>query len=365
MATHLRAMPVYWADLPFDSEDNSSHLDTAWRYSASVLRLVNTQLNEEISRADGVATVAIAGSYGRMEAGKHSDFDFFVIAENGSIKQRKDELRLIKQVWHSIRSMSLVPPDDNGIFTRVLTTEQFCDPAALGDLDYPRHVFGLRLQVLTDSQPLFGEANFEVLQRSILQWYLQPGYSPFSISPLQYLVSDLKRYFHSYSVWHQYRLDKTFNDSWLMRQIKMNHSRLTSYVSLLVCLLQVANKIESRNNSWREREIADEIISHLNSTPIERLIALWPETADCEPSDFLRIYDEVSGIINTQEMRQKIIDVEPAAVNDRRSIQGSILNNDELDVLVQSTSRIQQLLATCLAQVVQESSTAVKVLGAV
>ena len=342
---------------------NYSSIDSAWQYSASVLRPVKNHISDGLKASDTIATVAIAGSYGRMEAGKQSDFDYFVVANDGGINNRQDELALVNAVWRTIESLSLVPPDDNGIFTRVLTPAQLCDPAALGNLDYPRHVFGLRLQLLMDAQPLYGGKNLEALQKDILAWYCQPGYSLFSTSPLQYMVSDIKRYYHSYAVWHQFRLDKTFNDSWLMRQIKMNHSRLASYVSLLICLLGAANRVCLQKHEWREQEVVNDIAKHLKSTPLERLIAHWPEDLGDELEEFLRQYDHVTGTINDVEIREKIIEVEPESVNDKRSVQDTALPRSEIEYLVHSVNRIQQLLSVCVLRVVQQSSKQVAILG--
>lgn len=324
-----------------------SHLREAWGYSVGVLKEVRSHVKSGM--INDVATIIVAGSVGRMEAGSHSDFDYFVIARNNKISSRDDEKRIGDAIWKKLKNLDLVPPDENGIFRRVVTQSVLCDHKAYGNLDYARHVFGLRIQLLTDCQPVYAEEEFIELQREIIRWYCEPGRSPLAFSPLQYLLSDLKRYYHSYSVWHQYRFDKTYNDSWLMRQVKMNHSRLTSYLSLVVCLIELSVQGgDHGEQSLDENGFIEALVNDLMLTPVERLVHRWPAGLDIELMEYLDHYNWVTGVISDDTYREVLIESDPVKIAAGGRYVADSHHDDVIGELVERLTRIRELLALCM-----------------
>lgn len=251
----------------------------------------------------------------------------------------------------------MAPPDSDGIFTRVVTPAILCDKSALGNLDYARHVFGLRMQLLSDSQPIYDAESLQQIQTDIVRWYCQPDYSPFAYSALQYLLADLKRYFASYAIWHQYRHDKSFNDSWLMRQVKMHHSRLASYTALAISVMNIASQNKPRNNGVDEQFIAQALSEQLKYTPLERLIIHWPAEHEAELLCYIDSYNRISELISDPDIRQLILDEDPESVNDRKK--GFVNASTPEPVLTEIINTIEKqrtLLATCITHTMRLSN---------
>jgi len=144
-----------------------------------------------------------------------------------------------------------------------------------------------------------------------------------------------------------------------MRQIKMDHSRLTSYVSLLMCLLHHAQQVDTGELEWDEHLIANQITSDLKQTPVQRLAKYWPVKCGNELDEFLVTYDRVAGVISDQYARQNIIDSDPTAVMDKRALKDTGLSQAGLNQLVIATGRIRQTLASCLQQTALDSTPSV------
>ncbi len=335
----------------------SSHLCHAWQYSTDIINQATRLLEQQPGLHPSIHSVVLAGSFGRMEGGKYSDFDFFVIAHDGSIQSKQDEKDLVALVWEQLRVLPVEPPDSHGIFTRVVTPSILCDENALGNLEYARHVFGLRMQLLTDSQPIYGFDALQQLQKDIVRWYCQPDYSPFSHSITQYLLADLKRYFASYAIWHQYRFDKTFNDSWLMRQIKMQHSRLASYTALAISVMNAASTHTGDNNHIDEQAIAAALSDQLKYTPLERLIMHWPADKKEQLLDYLTHYNRIASLIADPELRQIIINENPENVCNRtRGFAGADTPEPILTEIVDTLEHMRQLLTACVTHTMDQSN---------
>ncbi len=333
----------------------ASHLCRAWQYSTDIINHATRLLQQQPRLHPSIHSVVLAGSFGRMEGGKYSDFDFFVIAHDGTIHSKQDEKDLVALVWEQLKELPVEPPDSHGIFTRVVTPSILCDENALGNLEYDRHVFGLRMQLLTDSQPIYGFDALQQLQTDIVRWYCQPDYSPFSHSILQYLSADLKRYFASYAIWHQYRFDKTFNDSWLMRQIKMHHSRLASYTALAVSIMDIASSHKRDNKQFDEVAIATALSDQLKYTPLERLIMHWPVDNKDQLLEYLTHYNRIASLIADPELRQIIINEKPENVRSH-DFTGADTPEPILTEIVDTLEHMRQLLTVCVTHTMDRTN---------
>ncbi len=354
--THLAALLT--SDKRYISIE-TTQLRNSWQYSRDIIKQATNLLRPLHSQYPAIHSVVLAGSFGRMEGGIDSDFDFFVIAQDGAIQNRQDETDLFELVWQQLKTLPVAPPDRNGIFTRVTTPCVLCDKSAHGNLDYARHVFGLRIQLLTDSQPLYGSEALQQLQTNIIRWYCQPDYSPFSGSALQYFLADLKRYYASYAIWHQYRFDKTFNDSWLMRQIKMHHSRLASFAALAITAINIASDHQSNNNQLDEKHIASELAKQLKLTPLERLLLHWPEDQHTQLTEYLSHYNRIAALISDPKIRQLLINENPEAV--RYKAQGfkkTETPEPVLNEIIDSIEHLRSILTLCVNHTVSNSNSA-------
>ena len=230
-----------------------------WQFSNNLLQQIIACLGSLQNFNPGIVTLAAAGSFGRMEAAPVSDLDLVIVVDNDVIGNHQRERACVEHVWQLLASTGIDKPLAEGIFMQPVSEHQLTDPRALGNLDYPRHVFGIRMQLLLDAQPVFNTPAYQQVIGSVLNWYCCNGTTHTLLSPGYYLINDLVRYFRSYAVWHQFDTRSTDTDSWHLRQLKLHHSRLVSYIALL---LQIAGS---------QQDLPSHLQRALFKTPLERL----------------------------------------------------------------------------------------------
>jgi len=261
---------------PFAAGRNSAieQLDTIapplhqrWQYSASKLQDCIAALHSLSTHCPAVLSLAVAGSYGRMEAAEHSDLDLVIVVDEAAMINEKSRQACVTSVWQILEPLGMEKPLSTGIFMQAVSAEQLCDTNALGNLDYPRHVFGLRMQLLLDAQPVYGACCFQELMQKIVAWYSRGCMQHHQLTPARYLLNDIIRYYRSYGVWHQFDDTVLPGDSWGLRQVKINHSRMVSYAALLA-LVHSADELTADNpmQQWQAN-----MMGRLHLTPLERL----------------------------------------------------------------------------------------------
>ncbi len=269
-----------------------------WQFSKTTLQRIANCVAGLDQNNPGIVCLALAGSYGRMDAAVVSDLDLIVIVEDDVIGNSEQQTLCINQVWKTLAPLGIEKPASFGIFMQPVSPAQLCDPNALGNLDYPRHVFGLRIQLLLDAQPIFMESRYRKLTNELLRWYVTAGDMHPLQTPSRYLVSDLIRYYRSYCVWHQFAHWRTSQESWALRQVKINHSRLISFTALL-------------NSLCTAGESSEDLIRHISAdlqlTPLERLHDAF-SVSDCDEfSQLLNHYDRMLASLINAELRTSLI----------------------------------------------------------
>ena len=123
----------------------------------------------------------------------------------------------------------------DGIYARAVGADALCDPAALGDLSEERRLFGARLQLVLDCQPVWGAERFGDLIDSLVKWYELGARGTARGVPWSYLLNDLFRYLRSYSAWKNFELDVSETDAWSVRNAKLRTSRFLMFAGLVYC----------------------------------------------------------------------------------------------------------------------------------
>jgi len=187
-----------------------------------------------------------------MEAQAHSDCDLLIITNDGVNPGDQAVKNQVNNIWQCLNEQSLQLPKAWGIFATPISPSQLTDPQSLGNLNESREVFGKRIQLLLDCQPLIKEDNFRQIQRRILRWYATAFVQNGDDSQWLYLINDLVRYFKSYSAWHQYKLDIEHDDSWYIRDSKLKTSRLIMFAGLMFMLGSASHRTDRNSTiSWR------------------------------------------------------------------------------------------------------------------
>lgn len=278
------------------SEPSASWIDTypalsAARY-ASLQRLAQVRglLAPLADQVPGLLAVSASGSLGRHEAGPHSDTDLIVV-----IEESKTPDRVMGAVWEAMGPSGLPMPKASGIYASPVPRVALVDPSTIGQVVEDVAVFGKRIQLLLDAQPLFGDAGHRELQRDILARYTL-GMGDFS-----FLRHDLIRYYRCLCLEAQADFGPR-NGGWYVRQLKLRHSRLLMVAALLFLLGR-----------------GGELVPDLAQTPLERIALLYRA---CSDPGFVRLataYDRILAGLNDPGVRAKLAAAAPKGFHDLRT----------------------------------------------
>jgi predicted nucleotidyltransferase len=240
-------------------------------YSLSLLADMHATLEALPELHGQVETVVAAGSIGRLEASEWSDADVIVVLRDATHADAELARTLHQSVYAALSDIGLRLPKNWGIFTTPTSVAELCDPARLGRLDESPTVFGKRMQLILDSHAAWSAPGLKRVQAAILDWYATGFLAAEPRREWTHLLNDLIRYWRSYCAWQQFELKVEEDDAWLVRNAKLQHSRLMNYAGLLL-LLGEASRQGSAKREW--------LAPRLRLTPLERVTAVYEAHAD-------------------------------------------------------------------------------------
>ncbi len=243
-----------------------------------------------------VRTIAAAGSLGRMEAAKGiSDGDLIVVLREDIKAGSQDAVEAYDAVWKQLESLreDFDKPKPTGLFGEPTTQAQLLNE--MGDAKELLNVFGRRLLLLLETQPVYCEQEYDALINAVLERYAEGYVKNDSKKEWTLLINDLIRYFRSLAVNYQWDFERD-KDKWLLRNIKLRHSRTVMYSGLLF-LLGEASKERKNKVDWLKDKLA--------YTPLERLAWVYQENSDWSFFRVAGCYNTFLNALNKPELRQK------------------------------------------------------------
>jgi hypothetical protein len=266
-----------------------------WQYSCGVLTKLNQKLSEHFNNTD--LTIAVAGSFGRFDAGEPSDLDFYVVSDNVRANQQIHETVTI-----FAEELGLKLPNTEGIFSKVLELPQIIKKMGC-NRETPNEL-AQRLLLLLETQPIYNVGFYEKAVNGILDKYFDLHKKhPYKEAVI--LLNDLIKYFRYICMNYQFDFWGN-NERWVIRNIKLRHSRVIMYAGLLFVLL---------NASKHGVEKTEYIKKMVKLTPIERINSVLTEN-DVDPSPLFECYDKYLYSINNVAVRQSF-DACPLEYTDR------------------------------------------------
>ncbi len=191
----------------------------------------------------------------------------------------------------------------DGIFRDAISPALMLDRNALGRLDESPKVFGKRIQILLDTRPLSGTEYFYGVRRRILEWYAGPSKKFAGEAPWEYLLSDLIRYANSYRNWQATKVERTADDSWALRQVKLRSSRLITWMGLWSLILHAWEQ-PGDGLEWLEMR--------LNLTPLERIAHVFGEAASPAMTEVLMSYESILAKLQDPGIRSQLVATGPS-----------------------------------------------------
>lgn len=252
----------------------------SWQRSENILDQLKSRLSD-LPLKDAVLTIAVSGSLGRMEFLPNSDVDLIVVAQDDLLNEPQKKDCLVQTLWEAIRELNLPVPKSSGIFSQAVTKTELCDSSTVGKLDESPSLFGKRIQLLLDSQPVWGENEFKQLQSEILTRYQIP---PESNDPFDcfYLTNDLLRYQRALAMRYQFQ-SRDLPLEWRKLNTKFRHSRFINHFGLLLLLGEMTIQPVAK---------AEWLRKGLSWTPLERIAATFLRHRDSRFHIIMRGYSQ-------------------------------------------------------------------------
>jgi len=242
-----------------------------------------------------IQTVAAAGSIGRMEASPDvSDADLIVVISNEIPLDSADAKAAYQEVWNAISELNLKSPKQTGVFAQPTNQKQLED--SIGKADESLDIFGKRLLLLLESQPIYNDPNYIELIDSLVERYAFKYVKGDAKKEWTLLLNDLIRYFRSLVVNYQWDFENE-HEKWAIRNVKLRHSRIVMYGGLLM-LLGEASKEREDKVTWLK--------NNLKMTPLERIAWVYEQNQDWNFYRIAGFYNVFLSNLNKQEVRNKL-----------------------------------------------------------
>ena len=273
--------------------DRYPALKQNWIFSVEFLNYLSAHCADRLSK--NVETIAIAGSFGRLEGSRESDADYIMVVtdpEDSSISHDKEVLQ------EAIKEYGVSPPNKSGVFSQPRSRLQLIEP--IGKADERVDELGKRMLLLLESRPIYRADRFDELITELFG-----RYSEYIVADpdkeFAFLLNDLIRYFRFICVNYQANFWRQ-NEKWALRNLKLRHSRIVMYSGLLF-LLGEASKLSGPAK-------VEAVSTHLPYTPLERLGWVYDQNHDGGFFRILGLYNLFVSRLSDSAWRGQLKEVE-------------------------------------------------------
>jgi predicted nucleotidyltransferase len=250
-----------------------------------------------ISAQNTIETIAVAGSYARLEASALSDFDVLVVLNNDS-----DQTRAHRTVLDFIASKGYPAPNPKGVFAQPVTIQKLTSVAGGTHEEYGD--LSRRILLLLESRPVYKKDSYKRLMRTLIDTYAsdvleQTGRKT---KNFVFLLNDIIRYFRTICVNYQYTKEVTEWGKWPIRNIKLRHSRILMYFSLVASLGILS--------TYFEDDKVEVLAKLIEAEPLRRLYIVYNLAGD---TSFFRVagyYNVFLDSLNNDEVRKKLAEID-------------------------------------------------------
>jgi predicted nucleotidyltransferase len=329
-------------------------LDDRRAVSATRLNEFSNTLDKARIIAEGKACVYVTGSFGRGEAGAHSDLDIFIVgrstesSRDGIVQERRDlarldEICLKAELIHSTRHLKFPPFSGDGKYLDHYSIAQLVRTTGKPD-DDANNTFTARLLLLLESRPLIGDEVYrESIDEVITRYWGDFQEYKDEFVPA-FLANDILRLWRTFCVNYEAGTKKDPPGERTERQLKnykLKYSRMLTCYSALVYLLAVYNQTKTVS--------PDDVRAMVKLTPTERLewIATQPDLEEVQPKAFELLGGYERFLQNTDADKQVLLDRIGDRTTRRAYFKEAGAFGDTMFELVQllgKTSRLHRIL---------------------
>lgn len=221
------------------------------RRDSALKRLAD--LRAKLSGAEAVAKdracVYVTGSFGREEAGAHSDLDLFIVGRTHEVApgedqrrralSRLDEICVKADLIEATRGSGFQEFSGDGEYLAHYTVEQLVKTLGHPE-DDASNTFTARLLLLLESKPLFGEEVYWEAINQVIAAYWGDFVDHKNAFVPAFLANDILRIWRTFCVNYEARTAREPDEKKAKRKLKnykLKHSRLLTCYSAIAHLL--------------------------------------------------------------------------------------------------------------------------------
>ena len=265
------------------------------------------KLRADLKAADeivaGKACVYATGSFGRLEAGEHSDLDVFIVVEEREVEPNRfkpaldgiDEIRLKHHLIQLVEKNGIAKFDAGGKFLASHSVASFTEWLGSNEDDY-RNTLTARMLMLLESKCLVGQHTYDLAVKEVTKKYFRDFDGHESDFVPAFLLNDVLRMWRTFCV--NYEFSRKGESREKIKNLKLKFSRMITCYSAVIFLLSIYAKnrtvtpadivvMVSCSPTERIESIATEQFWGTERVP-EQLVALT-KTALSLYSDFLSL----------------------------------------------------------------------------
>jgi len=261
-----------------------------WAFSYQKLFDLNLKLTEGLDRP--AVSIVVAGSFGRLDASPESDLDYMVLTET----QDKDTDEIKAAIREAAQEVGIQMPNPTGVFSEVIPITDMIEKT--GSREDTLSSLAQRMLLLMETKPLYNETLYRNVVDRILRKYLALVIDDPSKEAL-FFINDIIRYFRTICVNYEFNFWKE-EDKWVMRNVKLRHSRILMYAGLLFLVLNASKHTEHDDSKLAY------ILPRIELTPLEKIAHVYKDNHDHSASRVYSIYDVFLRKVSDPEIRKAL-----------------------------------------------------------
>jgi hypothetical protein len=222
--------------------------------------------------------------------------------DSSDIRQRAESvLRGVE-----VRGSRFGEPNPKGVFKGDVDGKSLVTEIGSRDEDY-RDV-SRRLLLLLESQPLWNDALFDSIRSQIVTEYTTAVTGDPS-KQFVLLLNDLIRYFRTICVHYHYEAQSEYG-RWPIRNIKLRHSRVLMYSSLLIVLGELSKYSYADQRVSGGTDKVGELQQYIGQPPLERFVRVYAANNDDNLFRLLGLYNVFLERLSDPTAREELAGLE-------------------------------------------------------
>lgn len=216
-------------------------------YSRKRLEILRNSLSAAEKIVSDTTCVYAIGSYGREEAGEHSDIDLYIVCDENNqnpVLGPLDEICLKADLISAARRHNFPEFDAGGKYLVSYTVNRLVGTLGMPE-DDAENTFTARLLLLLESQALLGsEFRFRAIEEVLASYWRDYADHQEEFVPA-FLVNDIIRLWRTFCVNYEARTSESTQEKRSKRKLKnykLKHSRMMTCYSAIVYMLHVFSR---------------------------------------------------------------------------------------------------------------------------